>query len=458
MTGNAGPSPMSNTALFWSVIGLVVLGCAVTVVNDIAGLFVFMGGGGYLVHRQRGSAADILGLLLVVSVTVPFARRLHDFRTGWTPMSLVLMAPYGCVAPLVPPVVRNIRKLRRFRCIPLVMVLAAVFYSFTLGVGNFGLYQASVGLMEWNECLLLFTYFVVVLEAADYDRLGIWFGAIMLVEVAYGLYQWTAPPPWDAQWLNDSRMFTSMGTAAPFMMRTFATTNSTGVLAFLCGFYLVGGINWKGYIFLSIPVFVALVTTMVRASWITTVSGIVVAFVISPMSARLRFIKIFLVIGLVLTGVAVSAKGRFPALESRFASLGNLEHDGSANERKGLVQYAIQTLLNLPEGAGMGSVGRGARISGQGIAGLDNGFIAIIYIMGWIGSFMYMGGFLAYGGVLLWRSRRFPDKGPVVALAFCLFASNVFGPSFSDICGILCWSSLAFGFLDKPTDPVAAPA
>jgi hypothetical protein len=157
---------------------------------------------------------------------------------------------------------------------------------------------------------------------------------------------------------------------------------------------------------------------------------------------RIGLIGAILVVG----GSPLIAK--FDDLSSRFNTLANLSGDNSYNDRKALMNASINTLLNLPEGAGLGSVGRGAKLTNNGIAGMDNGFIALVYMLGWASALCYLGGFFL---VALWSIIRGdlsrPEIGAMGSLALVLFASNAFGLSFSDIGGIISWSSLGVVYL-----------
>jgi putative inorganic carbon (hco3(-)) transporter len=349
---------------------------------------------------------------------------------------------------LMTDILKNFPRIRRPTLIPIVLVLSGLFWAFLVGLWNYGLVSATIGAVEWFSGPLLFCFMALSGKKVDYHRLGNWVTSLIVVQVVYGLYQWAEPPPWDAKWLVDSLMTSSMGAPFPFMMRTFGTLNSTGIYSFICAYYLIAGIGWKRYVPVAVFTIAALATTLVRAAWIIAALGMALALILQGGPGRIKtIIKLGMIGGiLVLAGAPLVA--RFDVLSKRFETLGNLSNDGSYNERHTMMVAAINTLLDTPEGAGLGSVGRGAKVTKKGIEGLDNGFIAITFMLGWAGAALYLGGFFF---VAVWAiatgDANIPERAAMGGLVIVLFVSNAFGPSFSDIGGVICWSSLGIVYL-----------
>jgi hypothetical protein len=91
----------------------------------------------------------------------------------------------------------------------------------------------------------------------------------------------------------------------------------------------------------------------------------------------------------------------------------------------------------------MGSSGAAARETGQGMGGIDNGFLQTIWMYGWTGSLFYLGGFF-WGMVRgIWRSRELTTlELPFVGAVLGLFIANLFESSFEDMKGVMLWASL----------------
>lgn len=434
--------------LVLSVVAILGASAPMSMAHDLAGLVGLGGGLALLAYLRRNEPADVIGLLLVAFSASPFLRRIHDFNLGWNPFSVILIAPYVLMVPLALVVVGNLPQLRRQSLIPLIPVLAGLLWAFLVGVWNFGIPSAMIGAVEWTSGPIILLYMLLGGKPFRYHRFGVWLSWIIVVEVVYGLYQWASPPPWDAKWLVDSKMTSSMGVAEPFLMRTFGTLNATGIYAFVCTFYLIAGVRWKGYLFLAIPTMAALATTQVRAAWIITALGILLAILLQHGRARWGMLARLGIIAGVLGVFALPLASKYGNLGKRFETLGDISSDGSYNDRSRLVEAAIETLVNLPQGAGLGSVGRAAKVTGNGIEGLDNGFIAVTYMMGWAGAACYLGGFLIMSGMSIFMGDpNRPERAAMGGLVLVLFLSNAFGPSFSDIGGIISWSSVGIGYM-----------
>jgi len=450
---------LSGGTLAALMVAIVILSIPAALVHELAGVFFFGGGLAYLIWKRRKNSADVVGIFLIAFCVSPFLRRIHDLRFGWSPFSTLLLAPYMCFIPLAAETVRNIPRLRQHTSIPIVFVLAGLLWAFLVGLWNFGQTSAIIGAVEWFSGPLFFCYISLSGRKIDYQRLGNWVTPVTLVEAVYGLYQWVSPPLWDARWLVDSDMTSSMGAPFPFMMRTFGTLNSAGTYSLFCAYYLIVGLGWKRYVPVSILVVAALATTLVRASWIVSIAGILLVVFLHGGAGKFKIMRRLGLIGAILCIAGTPLLSKFDSLTDRFATLGNLSNDGSYNARKKLVTEAIKALFDKPEGAGLGAVGRGAKVTKKGIEGLDNGFIAITYMLGWISATLYFGGYLA---VAVWSIAKgdpnIPERAAMAGYALVMFASNAFGPSFSDIGGILSWSSLAIAFLSCTGKPPPVPS
>lgn len=461
---SAAPAPrdMSGGILAAAVVAIVLLSIPAALVHDLAGTAVLGGGLVYLTWLRRHNSADVIGLFLIGFAAAPFLRRLHDLRFGFNPLSVLLMTPYLCFIPLTAEILRGLPRIRRPTLIPIVLVLGGLVWAFVVGLWSLGFKSAIIGGVEWFSGPLIFCYMALSARRMDYQRLGNWVTPLMFVEAVYGLYQWTSPPIWDAKWLVESAMTSSMGSPFPFMMRTFGTLNSTGTFAFICVFYLVAGLGWKRYVPVSILVIAALATSLVRAAWIISILGIGLAVFLQKGSGKFATMRRLSLIGLVLFVAGAPLAGKFDSLSDRLRTLGNIRSDNSFNERKQLVNLLVNSVIDVPEGAGLGSIGRGAKVTKKGLEGMDNGFIALFYMLGWAGAVLYLGGFLFVAFWTIFRGdMRQPELATMGGLVLVLFASNAFGTSFSDIGGIICWSSLGIAYLacigTPPPEATRAP-
>jgi len=427
------------------VIGVLLASTAAAFVNDKLALLVLGGGLGVLAWRCWDCPEDVLGLLFTCFCAAPFLRRIHDFRNGWTPGSLLLVAPYMLFVPVVLRVVRRLPVFRRGVLIPMIVVLVAVLYAFLVGVWKNDIYPATLGLLEWGCGPLVAFYILVSAKPLSTKRLVRWIAVLAFVQFAYALYQWVQPPPWDAAWLMASKMYTSMGKPEPFLMRPCGTLNSTGPLAVFLVWYAVIGISERSFLWTAPGCIAAIVVTQVRAAWIVLAFAWFAMSVLLPSASRSRAILRLLTVVFTLVVLAIPFQSKMMGVLERFETLGNMKGDTSYKERHKLMEMALDYLVTVPEGTGLGSEGRSARATNTGVGGgLDNGFIAIVMVLGWAGAVAYLLSFLIMLGLGLQSSRRgSPEGGLHGVVGIALLVSNAFGTSFSDFPGVVLWCSLA---------------
>lgn len=447
--------PPAGSVSTLAVVAILLAATAASLVNDKLALLVLGGGLGYLAWKVWDHPEQVLGLLFTCFCAAPFLRRLHDFRLGWTPGSLLLVAPYALFIPVALRVVRRLPMLRRGLLVPMIVVLATIVAAFLVGIWKNEMFPAILGLLEWGCGPLVGLYILACPEKPSSRRLVAWVSILSLVQFAYALYQWVQPPPWDAAWLMDSMMYTSMGVPEPFLMRPWGTLNSTGPLAVFLVWFVIIAILDRWFLWLAPGCLAAIVVTQVRAAWFTTVAGWAFLIVLLPSVSRGRAGLKLLTVLFALVVLALPFQDRMEGLVERFQTLGNVKGDTSFKERQHLMDLAMEFLISIPEGLGLGSDGRSARNTNSGVGGgLDNGFVAIIMVLGWGGATAYLGAFLymLFQGVIAARQTS-PEAVLHGVAALALLVANIFGTGFSDFVGVITWTSLAMcyrAYMDQP--------
>lgn len=457
---SAAPEAPSNRDLALYALGLLLAGIASTQVHKLAPLGVLGGGAALFAWRCRRDPASVAGILIFTFCLAPFLRRLADFRFGYTPSSLVLAAPYLPVAIMIAIVLKHSPGWRRPQLVPVMFSLAAVVSAYCVGVLNADIMPATIGLLQFLAGPLIFLVICLQPERFDLPRFRAWIGWIALVTALYGLYQYAVFPPWEKLWLISTKLIGAGGQPEPFGIRTWSTLNSMSPFSYFMAFALIALPQWRFFLPSAPFLALALVSTMGRSAWGTTVLGWLLAILLLRAKARMRLVAILF--GIVVTiGLAVAAlPGEVVQRASeRLATLTNLKSDDSFSSRVVMAQSAgSMEGIAEPIGRGLGSTGFAARVGdGGGMANMDNGFIALAYTFGWIGSFLYFGGFF---GTLLLALRGAGTASSDSILLICatcaLFAANIFENGMSDFRGVLLWAAVGAALVSRPGDSASA--
>lgn len=422
---------------------MVVAGIIASQVHPLGALGVLGTIGPALVWRHRKDPATVAGIVMTLFCLSPLLRRLADFRFGYTPSSHILASPYAAVGMVAFLVLRGAPLLRREHLVPSMFSLAAILYAYCIGVIHYGLMPASIGLLQFSAGPLLLLLLNLERERFSLGRLQGWIGGIAFITAAYGLYQHAIFPPWEKLWLIGTNLIGAAGQPVPFGIRTWSTLNSTAPFSYFMAFCIVVLSRTKWFFLVGPVCILALVSTMARSAWGTMLLGLGLAIVLLPRKDRTRLLGMFIVIsGLVAASTAFIPPEALERTVSRIETLGNLDEDQSYNSRVMIVQGAGEMDgIQKPGGMGLGSTGAAARVGDAGgMAHLDNGFVALAYTFGWIGSLLFFGGFFGSLAYALWKMRAMPS-GAILFLcaASAQFAANMFENTMSDFRGVLLW-------------------
>jgi hypothetical protein len=148
-------------------------------------------------------------------------------------------------------------------------------------------------------------------------------------------------------------------------------------------------------------------------------------------------------------------------IASRLATFGDVDHDGSALDRKGEFGDALTRSMVNPVGSGLGTVGAAAKLGANAQSStigdaLDSGYFARLVELGWLGVIAYIGvvigGPIALGYALFRPgSSASVDVKVAGATAITLCAALVWGDAANDahlgLDGFFFWIALGLGSL-----------
>ena len=329
-----------------------------------------------------------------------------------------------------------------------ICVIYSLFVSFCKGEIVAGLISAT----DWLFPFLYFFHFVINADAIEEAEahLRVFLLISLLVVASYSLYQWAQIPPWDAQWLQQ----TSTGKVSyplPPGTRAFGPLNNAAFLAVWCGTGLVLLTYFKSKLRMlaSILCFFTVALAQCRSIYLSTLTALIATSCLTR-GGLTRLLPIALVGGVGLYGaLLVSNPDAVTQVTSRFATMGDLQDDGSAQSRLQVLDTVPALLANSPFGQGIGSQGRGGAASNEvgNTSNIDNGFVAIYVAMGWVVGSIYI--FLLVNTVIfifsIARRSRSPLCGTLAAALLCPFCTLPF-IYFGGFNGAVLWTCAGYAF------------
>ena len=435
------------------VIGLFILATLAMLAGlggraaNIAYPLLAVGTGAVLISRSPVMYSSFCLWLWFLS---PFVRRVFDYRHGWNPTNPVLLAGPVVAALSILTLVRHARDLRGRLFAPFLLILGALAYGYSVGLINAGLFPATYALLTWLAPLMFGLH--LALSWRHYAELNAairkTFAYALPTLAAYGIYQFVRLPRWDSQWMINADL-KSIGVPLPFLVRVFGTLNTPGPYA---AFLLAGVLMLlvgKGYVrFPAIAVaIIALLLTKTRAAWIAFVIGLFVHQLSQPvvrLPRRLLTIAIVTILAVPLTQIPSFRS----TIVDRLSTLKSVSSDNSFIKRVQFSQASAGEIVQTALGNGLGTTGGAIKLNaGTGIRSLDNGFLELFYLYGWLGGVMFLMGIasLLYQSFRFAESRRDNFASAVRAIAVALVSIVPIGDVFTGSTGTLLWSMMGLG-------------
>lgn len=374
----------------------------------------------------------------------PFARRLIDQAAGFDPTNLILATPNLMAALMLRDLLFGPSLGRLQGTAPALPLLAGVLYGMAVSFVGGAILPGAVAAADWLIPLLYL--FHVVLHAdriAEAERhLRVFLPLNLLVVAPYAVLQYVAPQPWDVAWVLDSGMISSIGLPLPYVIRVFGTLNAPGVLAFWLAMVLLLGLGLRsGVMLLLMPLACyVLLLTMVRAALLIVLVGIA-AMLLLGRAAQLRATLAILLPALLSVALAgamlVAADPELTTrIAERFATLGDLGADESAQARSTLYSAAPEVIAAHPLGLGIGALGRGAvAISSDDLVVVDAGPLAVYLALGWVAGSVYLLGAV----VVVVQALRgaWASRDPLALALAAAAAAGVSSLAFTNLLGFI---------------------
>lgn len=380
----------------------------------------------------RGSSMLVDYLLVTVAIN-RLLRRLLDWGEGrYDTTSFISLLPLAIAALMM------LRVMQRWGSLPGFMRragwywAAAMAYGTGLGVLGWGL-AAIYGCAEYVTPLIVLFYCVSLRPSAGLVlRWATVLGTLGVLLGAYGIYQWTDPPPWDAQWVHWSGMWSSMGPPLPYKLSICSTLESRGPAAMFfavtaAALVALPHLRRMGGMFLAAVPATALLLTQARTGLIYLVITLVASALFARNRGGVKIIVGLLIVGGV-TAYFLGRQAESNVIFDRVGTLGNMQDDGSAQGRVGIAASGIRTVLTNPVGFGFGSGGNAMKAAAGGTEAAavgDNGYLEILSILGLPGTLLYALGFVAIGRQLLRHRHNATALEPTTLLGLGLLVAVI---------------------------------
>ncbi len=411
-------------------------------------------------------------LVFATWVLAPEVRRLVDYQTSFHAFSIFSILPLLSLLPAVLVFFTSWSQIgAAYRNVARLWFIAfgySYLISYLSGSGFSALYAVAIFIVPALIGIVLGSASGEDL-ATVYERNAnsiLWLAVFTSI---YGIYQYVSPPPWDVYWAQQANVEGGQGITAAFNFRIFGTLNSTGPLSNYLDFAILLNIPrlrlshwWIGL--MLVPPVIALALTEVRAEWLALALGVLIFVCLSP---RRKSVLVtlggvaaaFVVVGSLLLTVVASegANATVYNLTKRISTFGAIGNDSSAMSRQDQTDEAMTEGLSEPLGQGLGASGGSTKLAGGLGQGIDNGFAARFFEMGFIGFFIYEAALLI-GIVTTFRTYRKYLRGGnlgganylavAVASQLVLFITEIDADHHNALAALFFWFSLylASGF------------
>ncbi len=425
----------------WFIIGLFVF---VTMVCLAAGLGkvlnILFPLGSFLVasYLIKWHPLLYIGFNWWLYFLAPFIRRVSDFRGGFTDPSPILLAPYIASLVAILVVSRKIPDSYRTSSLPFSLAIIGIAYSFSVGVLNFPLKTALIGLLDWLSPVVWGFY--IFLQWRNYPSLYQNFQKVFLFGIltmgTYGIIQFTICPQWEIFWFESS-YFGGQGNVEALNMRVYSTMNSVEPFVAYMAPGLLSLLTIKSPLTIpaSIVGYLTFLLSLGRSGWIGWLAGLIALGGMLKVKQKMRIF--LLVVLLILFVIPLANMEPFSDLiNSRVSTLLDLQNDGSAVARQGAYSDFSETVLFDFLGNGIGSNLH------------DSAFLSVLSVLGWLGAIPYVSGILMISHKIFHSHSHLISDASLAVIRAMLVTALVRLPlnnPMVEISGIVFWGILGLG-------------
>jgi hypothetical protein len=376
----------------------------------------------------------------------PLVSRLLDYRSGWDPSRLILVAPYLVTMITTITLVKHLPKNYNRDGFPFLLAIVGIAYGSCIGLINNQFFAVARSFLDWfSPIAFSFHLWVNWREYPRYrEVIQSTFLWGVLVMGAYGVIQYLFAPEWDRFWLNESGMLTSSGTPEPLGIRVWSTMHSPGPFAvvMLAGLLLLFTHKKPLRIPAAILGALAFLLSLVRSSWVGWMLAMLMFIPSLKTKLQLRIISTALILSLCIFPLA-TIEPFASKIVARVQTLTDIQNDGSFRSRKSRLDRDFQFAISKFQGRGLGHVWSFDQ-DGFKATVIDSGILDLFYTLGWVGAIPYLCGLILIIANVLQAykisSDPFINAMRSLGLSYCSLV--IIGSVFLSVSGLLLWSCL----------------
>ncbi|MDX2229170.1 MAG: O-antigen ligase domain-containing protein [Leptolyngbyaceae cyanobacterium bins.349] len=312
--------------------------------------------------------------------------RVADYRSGWDPQRLMLVAPFLVTLISGISLIRHLPKSYSNGGLPFILAFIAILYSFLIGLVQYSPFVVFRALLDWLIPVVFgFHLFINWREYPSYrknfEHTFLW-GTLVIG--TYGVIQYLIAPEWDRLWITSTGLV-SFGTPEPLGIRVFSTLHSTGPFASVIMAGLLLLFHGGGFIRFAAAGtgYLSLLLSLARTAWGSWAVAVLIHLTSLKSNLQMRFILIIMVMVICVLPLA-TVEPFSEIISSRLQTFSDLENDASFGARTEIYEEGLALAFSQGLGNGLGSITRQEVI--------DSGIIEMLMTLGWAGTLPYMAG------------------------------------------------------------------
>lgn len=379
----------------------------------------------------------------------PVIRRLIDYQSGY-----ITPGPWTLTQMLVTSVsfitvIRYLPKLLYGQdSFPFILCFGSVFYAFLIAIiRGISISAAIINLLAWGTPIAFGIHILV--NWRDYpkysqnvQRVFLWGVTVMGL---YGVWQYLVAPEWDRFWLINVDNPT-YGHPEPLGIRVWSTMMIPQKFAVVMtvGLLLLFILKGKLRFIAAGAGYLAFLLTRARTAWLCWAMGLLILFPSLKTKFQMQVISSILALAIVVVPLT-QIEPFATVIGDRLASFSEIEDNDSYQTRiKG-----YNELINAATTEFMGK-GLGTKLSSEtsNLAAFDNGFLVMVFTLGWLGTIPYLAGvFLLFFQLLQSSVASFdPFASAARAIAISTFFGQIgFNPVTMGEFAMSVWVFIGFG-------------
>lgn len=322
----------------------------------------------------------------------PLIRRLIDYQAGYSTPGPWILSPLLVTSISILTFIRYLPRLHYRHSLPFLLSLGGVSYGFFITLINKPISGSTfIYLLTWSTPIVFGFHLYANWQDYPHYRQNIqrvFFWGVLVMSI-YGIFQYLVAPQWDIFWLINEDNLT-YGKPEPLQIRVWSTMmipQKFGVIM-TAGLLLLFLQPGKLRFLVAGFGYLAFVLTTIRTAWLNWLMGLFILLASLKPRWQTRIIGSIIVASLLIIPVTMIESFSSVAV-SRFESFSQVENDGSYNARLEGYNELIQPALSEFFGRGLGTT---LKTEHENIAAQDNGFLVLLFSLGWFGTISYLGG------------------------------------------------------------------